>query len=122
MVYHCGPLHPRGPILECVFVVFLNKEDSMAQTGKPTISVDAGNDVPGRRFTSLGVWGENFPAGTAVNILVEKRRGTAMVQADGSFQWSTSFKPPLACGSNVGVTVSGADGIALDGSSEVFCP
>jgi len=94
----------------------------MAQTRKPTISVDAGNDVPGRRYTSVGVFGESFPAGTAVNILAHGRRGTAMVQADGSFQWSTSFKPPLACASGVSVTVHGADGIALEGSSEVFCP
>jgi hypothetical protein len=94
----------------------------MAQTRQPTISVDAGNDVPGRRFTSVGVFGEHFPAGTAVNILAQGRRGTATVQADGSFQWSTSFKPPLACDSNVSVIAHGADGIALQGSSEVFCP
>jgi hypothetical protein len=105
-----------------VFVVLLAREVFLSQTTGPTISVDAGNDVPGRRFTSVGVFGENFPAGTAVNILAKGRRGTAMVQADGSFQWSTSFKPPLACGANVSVTVHGADGIALEGSSEVFCP
>ena len=105
-----------------MFIVFLLREDAVAQTKKPTISVDAGNDVPGRRFTSVSVSGEDFPAGTAVNIVAKGRRGTATVQADGSFQWSTSFKPPLACGSGVPVTVHGADGIALDGSSEVFCP
>jgi hypothetical protein len=42
------------------------------------------------------------------------------VQADGSFQWSTTFKPPLPCGSGVPVKVHGAEGIALDGSAEVF--
>lgn len=94
----------------------------MSQTNGPTMSVDAGNDLPGRRFTSVGVFGESFPAGTAVNIVAHGRRGTATVQADGSFQWSTSFKPPLDCGGNVSVTVHGADGIALEGSSEVFCP
>jgi hypothetical protein len=94
----------------------------MSKITGPTISVDAGNDVPGRRYTSVGVWGENFPVGTAVNILASGRRGTAMVAADGSFQWSTSFKPPLACGGTVPVTVHGADGIVLEGASEVFCP
>jgi hypothetical protein len=94
----------------------------LSQTTEPTISVDAGNDMPGRRFTSVGDFGENFPAGTVVNILAESRRGTAMVQADGSFQWSTSFKSPFACGGNVSVKVHSADGIVLEGSSEVFRP
>jgi hypothetical protein len=94
----------------------------MDRATEPTIDVDAGNDVPGRRFTSVGVSGENFPAGTAVNIVAQGRRGTAMVQADGTFMWSTTIKPPLGCGADVSVTVHGAEGIALEGSSQVFCP
>ncbi len=94
----------------------------MVQTKEPTISVDASNEVSFRKFTSVAVFGENFQAGTAVNLLAEGRRGTAMVQADGSFQWLSNFNPQLACGTNVSVTVHGADGIVVRGSSEVFCP
>jgi hypothetical protein len=92
----------------------------------PTVGIDAGNDTPGpNRPTSIGVFGSDFPPGTAVNIKVDAGkvlRGTANVRADGSFDWSATVRPKLACNSSVSVVVHGSDGVEVSAQTDVFCP
>jgi hypothetical protein len=94
----------------------------------PTVEVDAGNDgPPSRRATDVNVAGLGFPPGTTVNIKVTSGaaralRGTAPVRADGSFEWSASFRPKLACQASVTAVTHGSDGIQATGSTDVFCP
>jgi|SRR6185437_4965328 hypothetical protein len=92
----------------------------------PKVTVDAGNDSGGRppRPTSIGVSGEDFPPGSAVNIKVDpgNLRGTAQVRADGRFDWSGDVRPQLKCETSVSAVVHGADGIEVEGQDNVFCP
>ena len=95
----------------------------MSKSATPSVFVDAGNDTPGRKSTSVSVGGSNFPPGSALNIkLNHGARGAVMVGPDGSFEWGISIRPPLGCGAPVVATVHGSDGIELTGESDVFCP
>jgi hypothetical protein len=93
----------------------------------PTLEVNAGNDgPPSHRATDVTVAGSDFPPGTAVNIKVSAGaarplRGTANVRADGSFDWSASYRPKLSCNTAVGAVVHGSDGLQVTASTEVFC-
>jgi hypothetical protein len=90
----------------------------------PTVNVNAGNDGPPSEHpeTGISVLGFNFSPGTTVNIEAAGRRGTAVVKADGQFEWDFSVRPPLGCGSTVSAVVHGSDGIRAEGEGEVFCP
>jgi hypothetical protein len=93
----------------------------------PTVSVNAGNDgAPHKtnKFTAIGVYGSNFPPGSAVNIQIDPAglRGTADVRADGNFDWNATVRPQLGCGSPVVATVHGSDGLLVTGEDDVFCP
>jgi hypothetical protein len=92
----------------------------------PTVSVNAGNDAAphGGNFTSIGVFGSNFPPGSTVKIQIDPagRHGTADVSADGIFGWNDSVRPQLGCGSPVVATVTGSDGLMVTGEADVFCP
>jgi hypothetical protein len=96
-------------------------------TDMPTVNVNAGNEDPPttkRPSTGIDVIGSNFPPGTEVNIEVDVRRtrSTALVQADGSFDFSFNVRPPLGCGATVTAVVTGSGGIRVEGAGDVFCP
>lgn len=93
------------------------------------VDVDAGNDVPGKNATSLGVDGEDFTPGGKAHFTFTGNgktlaQGTADVDQNGFVSWSAVVKPPLGCGSSV--SVAGKDltsGRETDHSSaDVFCP
>ena len=86
-------------------------EDLTMPTAMPTVFVNAGNDGPPNkpRTTGISVMGENFPPGTVVNIKAAGRRGTALVGADGNFDWDFSVRPPLGCGATVQAVVHGSE-------------
>jgi hypothetical protein len=92
----------------------------------PSVAVSAGNDVAPHKpqYTAIGVYGSNFPPGSAVNIQIDPAglRGTADVRADGNFDWNGTVRPQLGCGSPVVATVHGSDGIMVTGEDDVFCP
>jgi hypothetical protein len=93
----------------------------------PKVTLDAGNDVPGpNRPTSIGVTGQGFPPGSAVNIKVFAGKrplaGSAQVRTDGSFDWSATARPRLKCNASVSAVVHGADGIEIKADATVFCP
>ena len=114
-----GGHHPHTNVHKAFIV-----EDLTMPTAMPTVFVNAGNDGPPNkpRTTGISVMGENFPPGIVVNIKAAGRRGTALVGADGNFDWDFSVRPPLGCGATVQAVVHGSDGLTVEGEGDVFCP
>jgi hypothetical protein len=94
------------------------------------VILGAGNDAidgtPATSGTSIEVLGQDFAAGSAVNIKVFTGKrplaGSAQVRTDGRFERSATARPKLKCHAKVTATVHGADGVAIDAETEVFCP
>jgi hypothetical protein len=93
------------------------------------VLLEASNDVAEGgipRGTSIGVSGQGFPPGSAVNIKVSTGKrplaGFTHVRTDGRFEWAVTARPKLQCDTRVSVVVHGADGIKEEDSAKVFCP